>query len=135
MSALVVFSTSGGLAGIVLAGPRVHYAMARDGLLFQWAGAVHPRYGTPHRAVLLQGLWASVLVATGTYRRRPGVKRDYSVWGHPWIPGFFAMSAFAIVAYQVAAEPAQSLTGLGLVLAGLPIYHFWARHSYQRQTT
>jgi basic amino acid/polyamine antiporter, APA family len=160
MSALVVFSTFGGLAGIVLAGPRVYYAMARDGLLFPWLGAVHPTYRTPHRAVLLQGIWSSVLVATGTYRalftrvvytewiffgmmalgllvlrRRGGVGPGYSVWGYPWIPLLFAASAFAIVAYQVVAEPGTSLTGLGLVLVGLPVYHFWARHRYRRKAT
>jgi len=158
MSTLVVFSTFGALSGIVLAGPRVYYAMARDGLLFPWVGAVHPRYHTPHRAVVLQGLWACVLVGTGTYRalftrvvytewiffglmavglillrRRADVRRDYSVWGYPWVPLAFAGSAFAIVANQVAAEPVESLTGLGLVLAGLPVYHFWARRGYARR--
>ncbi|NIP79115.1 MAG: APC family permease, partial [Gemmatimonadetes bacterium] len=68
MSALVVFSTFGALSGIILAGPRVYYAMARDGLLFRWLGEVHPRYRTPHRAIVLQAVWASVLVSTGTYR-------------------------------------------------------------------
>jgi basic amino acid/polyamine antiporter, APA family len=158
MSVLVVFSTFGALAGIVLAGPRVYYAMARDGLLFPWVGGVHPRYRTPHRAVVLQAVWACVLVGTGTYRalftrvvytewiffglmavglillrRRAGVRRDYSVWGYPWVPLAFAGSAFAIVANQVAAEPAESLIGLGLVLAGLPVYHFWARRGYARR--
>jgi APA family basic amino acid/polyamine antiporter len=158
MSTLVVFSTFGGLAGIVLAGPRVYYAMARDGLLFPWVGGVHPRYHTPHRAVVLQGLWACVLVGTGTYRalftrvvytewiffglmavglillrRRSDVRRDYSVWAYPWVPVVFAASAFAIVANQVVAEPLESLTGLGLVLVGLPVYHFWARGRYARR--
>ena len=158
MSALVVFSTFGGLAGIVLAGPRVYYAMARDGLLFPWVGGVHPRYRTPHRAVVLQGLWACVLVGTGTYRalftrvvytewiffglmavglillrRRSDVRRDYSVWAYPWVPVVFAASAFAIVANQVVAEPLESLTGLGLVLVGLPVYHFWVRGRYARR--
>jgi len=63
-----MFSTFGGLAGIILAGPRVYLAMAQDGLLFRWAGAIHPRHQTPHRAILLQAVWASVLVATGTFR-------------------------------------------------------------------
>jgi len=68
MSALVIFSAFGALAGIVLAGPRVYYAMAEDGLLFRWVGAVHPRYHTPHRAIVMQGAWSCVLVATGSYR-------------------------------------------------------------------
>jgi APA family basic amino acid/polyamine antiporter len=157
MSALVVFSTFGALAGIVLAGPRVYFAMARDGLLFPWIAAVHPRFRTPHRAIALQAAWACVLVGTGTYRalftrvvytewiffglmavglillrRRADVRRDYEVWGYPWVPLVFAASAFAIVANQVVAEPIESLTGLGLVLAGLPVYWFWARRGYAR---
>ena len=157
MSALVVFSTFGALAGIVLAGPRVYYAMARDGLLPGWVGAVHPRFQTPYRAIVLQALWACALVGTGSYRvlftrvvytewiffglmavglfalrRRADLRRDYSVWGYPWVPGAFALAAFAIVANQIAAEPVESLTGLGLVLAGLPVYHYWARRGYRR---
>jgi APA family basic amino acid/polyamine antiporter len=156
MSALVVFSTFGALSGIVLAGPRVYYAMARDGLLFRWAGAIHPRYHTPHRAIVLQAIWSSMLVITGTYRvlftrviytewiffglmavglvllrRRKDLSREYSVLGYPWVPGIFAASAFAIVANQIASDPGESLVGLGLVLMGLPVYHFWARRGYQ----
>ena len=152
MSALVVFSSFGALSGIVLAGPRVYFAMARDGLLFRWLGEVHETYRTPHRAIVLQALWSSVLVLTGSYRalftrviytewiffglmaiglillrRRPDVSRDYEIWGYPWVPGIFALSAFAIVANQVASQPVQSLTGLALVLVGLPVYLIWAR--------
>jgi len=68
LSALVIVSTFGALSGIVLAGPRVYLAMAEDGLLFRWAGAIHPRFRTPHIAIVLQGLWAAVLAVTGTYR-------------------------------------------------------------------
>ncbi len=160
MSALVVFSTFGGLAGIVLAGPRVYYAMARDGLLFPWVGAVHARFHTPHRAIVLQAVWACVLVGTGTYRalftrvvytewiffglmalglillrRRADVHRGWEVWGYPWVPLVFAVSAFGIVAYQVAAEPIESVVGLGLVVAGLPVYWFWARRGYARRVS
>ncbi len=158
MSALVVFSTLGALSGIILAGPRVYFAMARDGLLFRWAGAIHPRFRTPHRAIALQALWASVLVVTGTYRalftrviytewiffglmavglvvlrRRSGPSAGFRIRAYPWIPLLFAASAFALVANQIASAPAGSVTGLGLVLLGLPVYHFWARRGYSSQ--
>ena len=55
------------MSGIILAGPRVYYAMAEDGLLFKWMGAVHPRYRTPYVAIAMQAIWSSVLVLTGTY--------------------------------------------------------------------
>ncbi len=158
MSGLVVFSTLGALSGIILAGPRVYFAMARDGVLFRWAAAIHPRYHTPHRAIVLQAAWACILVLTGTYRtlftrviytewiffglmaiglvllrHRPGLERGYRIPGYPWIPLGFAASAFAIVANQVASSPVSSAAGLGLVLLGVPVYHFWARGGSQRQ--
>jgi APA family basic amino acid/polyamine antiporter len=147
MSALVVGSTFGALCGIVLVGPRVYYALARDGLLFRWVGAVHPRFQTPHRAIVLQAVWSSVLVLTGTYRalftrviytewiffaamavgllllrRRPGYAPAYRVGGGPMVPLLFAAAAAFVALSQIVAEPANSVVGLLIVLAGLPVY-------------
>jgi APA family basic amino acid/polyamine antiporter len=149
---IVLCSTFGGLTGIILAGPRVYLAMARDGLLFRWAGAIHPVRQTPHRAILLQAVWSSVLVATGTFRTlftlvvytewiffglmaiglfrlrsRPGLTREYSVPGYPLLPALFALAAFAVVGNQVIGDPRSTLLGLGLVLLGLPIYVLFLR--------
>src|SRR5262249_3606833 len=68
ISALVIVSAVGAMTGIILAGPRVYYAMAQDGLLFGWMGAVHPRYRSPHAAIVAQAVWSSALVLTDTYR-------------------------------------------------------------------
>jgi APA family basic amino acid/polyamine antiporter len=158
ISALVIFSTFGALSGIVLAGPRVYYAMAGDGLVFRWLGRVHARYRTPHRAIVLQAVWASLLVGTGTYRalftrviytewiffglmalglmrlrRRRGVHRRYSSWGYPWVPALFVLSAFAIVVNQIVADPRESLIGLSLVLIGLPVYYGWIARQQNRR--
>jgi APA family basic amino acid/polyamine antiporter len=152
MSALVIFSTFGALSGIILCGPRVYYAMARDGLLFLWVGDVHPRFRTPHKAILLQAVWSSVLVATGTYRalftrviytewaffglmavgifvlrKKPGIVREYRVWGYPFIPAIFVVSSFAIVVNQIISGPKESVFGLSLVLIGLPVYYLWSK--------
>jgi APA family basic amino acid/polyamine antiporter len=152
MSAIVLFSTLGAVSGIILTGPRVYYAMAQDGLLFRWAGEIHPRYHTPYKAIVAQALWACVLVGTGTYRalftrviytewiffglmavglliirRRKDVTREYSIWGFPWVPLVFALSAFGIAVNQVIAEPVDSAIGSGLVLVGLPVYSYWSR--------
>lgn len=154
MSGLVVFSTFGALAGIVLAGPRVYYAMARDGLLFEWLAEVHPTYRTPHRAIVLQAIWSSVLVSTGTYRalftrviytewiffglmavglvllrRRREEPPPYRVPLYPAVPVLFALSAFAIVANQIANAPVDSALGLGFVLVGWPVYVAWTRRT------
>jgi APA family basic amino acid/polyamine antiporter len=158
MSALVVFSTFGAISGIILAGPRVYFAMARDGLLFRWIGAVHPTRRTPHRAIWIQGLWASVLVLTGTYRAlftrvvytewiffglmaiglfllrsRPDLESRYRVWGYPFVPAVFAASAFAIVANQIISDPLESLVGLGFVFLGVPVFLIWARKGFVKE--
>lgn len=150
VAALVLVSTFGAVNGIILTGPRVYYSMAQDGLLFRWLGAVHPRFKTPHLALLLQAGLASVLVATGTYRalfirvvytewiffallafallrlrRRPDYRPAWRIWGYPVVPLLFVASSAVIVAVQVQAEPLNSAVGLGLVLLGLPIYWLW----------
>jgi APA family basic amino acid/polyamine antiporter len=150
MSGLVIFSTFGALSGIILAGPRVYYSMSNDGLLFKWFGSVHPEYRTPHRAITVQAIWASILVFTGTYealftrvvytewiffalmaaglfllRKRPDYSPSYSVWGYPLVPIIFIISSAAIVINQIVTDPAESLFGLLLVAIGLPIYYFW----------
>jgi len=158
MSALVIFSTFGALSGIILCGPRVYYSMAKDGLLFRWIGAVHPQYHTPHRAIFIQAVWSSVLVATGTYttlftrvvytewiffalmagglillRRRSNVVREYKIWGFPLIPAVFIVFSLAIVANQIISDPKESLFGLSLVFSGLPVYYLWAKKKKRSQ--
>jgi APA family basic amino acid/polyamine antiporter len=153
-SAIVAVSTFGALNGVILAGPRVYLEMARDGLLVRWAAAVHERFQTPHRAIALQAIWASVLVATGSYRalftrvvytewiffalmaiglmrlrRRADYAPAYRVWGYPIVPIVFAASSLYIVANQVMSEPKESVIGLLLVVVGLPIYWLTARYS------
>lgn len=145
--------------GIILVGPRVYFAMARDGLLFRWIAAVHPRFQTPHRAIVLQAIWASVLVATGTYRalftrviytewiffglmvlglfiqrRRSNYAPSYRTWGYPLLPAVFIIASFFIAANQIVSEPRESITGLGVVALGLPVYYLWARRSSNSRT-
>ncbi len=152
MSGLVLFSTFGALSGIILTGPRVYYAMANDGLIFRWFGEPHPRFLTPHRAIVAQAVWSSVLVATGTYqalftrvvytewiffglmaaglfllRRQRGYAPRYTVWGFPVVPAVFVVSTALIVGNQIISEPGESMFGLLLVLVGLPVYYIWLR--------
>jgi basic amino acid/polyamine antiporter, APA family len=152
VSALVMFSAFGALNGVILAGPRVYYQMAQDGLLFKWAAAVHPVHRTPGRAILLQALWGVVLVATGTYRelvsrviytewiffallaigvvilrRRAGYSPRWRMPGVPLVPLVFAIVSLAIVFNQIRVDPWNSAIGLAMVLVGLPIYWAWGR--------
>ena len=148
---LVIVSSLGGVSGIILAGPRVYLAMAEDGLLFKWMGAVHPRYRTPYIAIAAQAIWSSLLVWTGTYglivsrvvytewiffgalaigtirlRRAAGYNPAFLAAGFPVVPVLFAAACAAIVLNQIVADPRNSLAGLGLVALGLPVYYAWS---------
>jgi APA family basic amino acid/polyamine antiporter len=150
LSTLVVLSTLGGMTGIILAGPRVYLAMANDGVLFRWAGAVHPTYRTPHVAIAAQAVWSSVLVLTGTYRalftrvvytewiffalmaaslfllrRRADYQPAYRMPAFQLLAGVFVVASAWIVVQQIVTEPSESLAGLAMVLAGLPVYWIW----------
>ena len=152
VSALVLLSAFGALNGVILAGPRVYYSMAQDGVLFKWLAGIHPAYRTPSRAIALQAAWASVLVLTGTYRdlftrviytewiffgllalgvivmrRRAGYVPQWRMPGVPVIPVAFAAVSFAIAVNQIRVDPLNSVFGLALVLIGLPVYFFWTR--------
>ncbi|MDA1080968.1 MAG: amino acid permease [Gemmatimonadetes bacterium] len=152
VSALVMLSALGAMNGIIMAGPRVYQAMAADGLLFKWVAGVHERFATPHRAIAVQAAWASVLIMTGTYRslftrvvytewiffallavalftlrRRPDYAPRYRAWGYPVLPLLFIVSSAVIVINQLVREPREASIGLAIVLAGLPVYHWWAQ--------
>jgi APA family basic amino acid/polyamine antiporter len=152
VAGLVIVSTFGALNGIILAGPRVYFSMATDGLLFRSAASLHPRFGTPVRAILLQAIWACALVTTDTYRglftrvvytewiffgllaigvvmlrRRADYRPPFRMPWVPVLPVAFAVACAAIVVNQIVADPINSVVGLAAVAAGLPVYFFRLR--------
>ncbi len=152
VAVLVMCSALGAMNGVIMAGPRVYQAMAADRLLFTWAARLHDRYGTPHRAIAAQAAWASVLIATGSYRvlftrvvytewiffallavalftlrRRPDYAPRYRAWGYPVLPALFVLSSAVIVINQILRDPKEAAFGLAIVLAGLPVYYVWTR--------
>jgi basic amino acid/polyamine antiporter, APA family len=152
ISALVMFSVFGAMTGSILAAPRVYFAMARDGLLFKWIGEVHPTFRTPHRAIVLQAIWASIVVSSGTYRQlftrviftewiffammAGGIfllrrRRDYApvyrVWGYPWVPIVFVAASVTIVVNRLIVQPIDSAIGVGIVALGVPVYYLWGQ--------
>jgi APA family basic amino acid/polyamine antiporter len=153
VSILILCSIFGALNGTVLGGPRAYFAMARDGVFFAAVGKVHPRFLTPALAILIQGIWAAALAASGTYeqlytyvifsawifygaavlavlvlrRKKPSLPRPYRVWGYPILPLAFALAALAIVSNTLATKPRESCIGLALILAGVPIHLAWQR--------
>jgi APA family basic amino acid/polyamine antiporter len=160
VSLLIIVSTLGSLNGSILAAPRVYYAMAKDGLFFRWCAAIHPKYHTPHWALVVQCIWAVLLVVMGTYeqlftyvvfaawifyaltgyaviilrRKLPDLPRPYRVFGFPWVPIVFVLASAWFIVNTLIEKPAES--GLGAIIVGLgvPVYLFWKRGGRTRQT-
>jgi len=147
----VVVSTFGCNAAAILAGSRLLFAMATDGIFFPAAKRVHPKYRTPHVAIVGLTIWSTILALSGSYeqlftyvmfasllfsvatglalfrlrRTMPDRPRPYRTWGHPWVPAVYILGATAFVLNTLMERPFESLAGLGLVALGLPAYWYW----------
>jgi APA family basic amino acid/polyamine antiporter len=151
----VVVSTFGCNAAAILAGARLLFAMARDGVFLPAAAKVHERYRTPHIAIVALSAWSAVLALSGSYeqlftyvmfssillhmigaiglfrlrRTRPDHPRPYRVWGYPYVPGVFILASSAFVVNTLIERPKESFAGLGLLAIGLPVYWYSTRNS------
>lgn len=138
---LVLISAFGGLSGTVLAGPRVYYALANDGLAPRAMAAAHRKFQTPHVAIVAQAIWVSALVATGTYRAlfTRVVYTEFLFFGLMTIglmkvekrlgiaPIVFLAGCALVVGNQLAADWKEAAVGLLMVAAGIPFYYFLKR--------
>lgn len=156
-AALAIVVILGSLSAMTLAGPRIYFAMARDGAFLRGAARVHPYYRTPAIAILSQAAWSAVLVLSGTFeqlltytgfavimfsalavaslffvRRTPSEERTFRAWGYPWAPGIFCIVSLAIVVNTIAAAPGVASAGLGVMVAGIPVY-WWMRRRAQHE--
>ena len=147
--AVVIILSS--LSAWTLAGPRIYFAMARDGVFLPAAARVHPQYRTPAIAILAQTLWSALLVLSGTFEqlltytgfsvilfsalavlslffvRIRGKDTDtFRAWGYPWAPAVFCAVSFAIVVNTIVSAPGPAFAGLGVMAAGVPLY-WWTR--------
>jgi APA family basic amino acid/polyamine antiporter len=139
--------------GMVLSGARIYYAMASERVFFRSLARVHPRYHTPVLALIVQGVWASLLVLTGTFdqlftyvifsswifyamaagavivlrRISPHVARPYRAWGYPYTPVVFILFSLYLVVNTLIHDPRDGIIGLGIILLGLPAYLYWSR--------
>jgi amino acid transporter len=153
MTLAMAISAIGSLNSSVLSGARVPYAMARDGVFFKIADGIHPKFLTPMRALVFQGVLASVMALSGTFeeltnlfifagwifyglavlalfhlrKTEPEMPRPYRCWGYPWVPGIFVAGALALTVSILVDRPGRSLIGLLLILAGVPFYRYWSR--------
>ena len=153
ITAIITISILGALNVVTMIGPRIYYAMAKDGVFFRRLTYVHPNYGTPTKAIMLQALWASLLILTNTWGtlftyvsvvitlfsaftvgsvivlriKRPELKRPYRLWGYPIVPLLFVLIHVWIVWGSVTEKPTESLIGLFIVCLGIPAYLIWQR--------
>lgn len=151
ISIAVIVSTFGALNGSILATARVPFAMARAKLFFTSLGKVHPKFGTPHVSLVVQGTWSCVLVLSGSFdtitdyvifaawlfymlgafgvfvlrKKMPDSVRPYKVWGYPFTPAIFVVFSFLFLINSIISDTSNSMMGLILIASGLPIYLFW----------
>ncbi len=149
----VIVATLGCNNGFILTGARIYYAMAREKVFFKPLGTIHPQFRTPVPSLVAQGVWACLLVLTGTFdqlftcvmfaswvfyaltagavivlrRSSPGLSRSYRTWGYPVTPIVFILFSIFIVANTLIEDPRDSAIGLGIILLGLPAYRYWKR--------
>jgi APA family basic amino acid/polyamine antiporter len=149
LALFTIVSLSASVSAMVLAGPRVYFAMARDGMFVRAAGRVHPRFQTPAAAIIAQSLWSSVLVLSGTLsqlvsytgfavvlfaaiavialfvlRRHDAAEdRPFDAIGYPWAPALFVLASVVMLGNELWTNPVPTLAGSALILAGVPVYY------------
>jgi APA family basic amino acid/polyamine antiporter len=154
VSLIILVSIVGTLNGCFLTIPRVYFAQASDRLFFRKFADIHPEYGTPAFAILVQGAWAAVLVLSGSYesladyalfgiwvfyglmvaavivlrRTRADLPRPYRMWGYPVTPLVFLAITLWFLGNMLVTRPGPAFAGLGLTLTGMPAYLIWKRY-------
>jgi len=153
LALLTTASIAASISAMVLAGPRVYYAMARDGVFPHAVARVHTRFRTPAIAIATQAVWSSILVLSGTLaglvnytgfavmlfagiavlsvfvlrRRQSAAERPFNAWGYPWAPAIFVAASLFMVAYNLYTNQFGERYGLAIIFAGLPLYYLFAR--------
>ncbi|MFN8653090.1 MAG: amino acid permease [Gemmatimonadales bacterium] len=151
MAFAIMLSTFGCVNGLVLAGPRVYYAMAHDGLFFQKAGELHPTFKTPSFGLWTQAAWAMVLCLSGTYgnlldyvifasllfyffttltlfrlrQTKPDAPRPVKAFGYPVLPALYMVSTLGLMIVLLFKKPLYTWPGLIIVALGIPVYFRW----------
>ena len=152
ISLLILISTLGCTNASILTGARPYYAMARQGLFFRGTGRLNSRH-VPSASLLWQGVWASVLVLSGTFdqltdmlifavyifygatatgvfilrRRMPEAHRPYRTWGYPVVPALFVLFCLGLFFNTIITRPREAGIGLTLIMLGIPVYFLLGR--------
>jgi len=148
-------STFGTTNGTILASSRLYFAMSRDKLFFKNVGYCHKDYKTPSISLIIQGIWSSLLVLSGSFdqltdmlmfasfifyglgaygvfilrKKMKDEHRPYKVFGYPVIPGIAVVFFFSIFIITIIQNPRDASIGLALMLLGIPFYFLWKRKS------
>jgi len=152
ISVLILITTFGCTNASILTGARPYYAMARERLFFSGIGKLN-KNNVPSNSLLWQGIWASVLVLSGTFdqltdmvifavfifygattlgvfilrRKMPNVHRPYKVWGYPFVPAIFIIFCIGLIINTISTRPREAAIGMALILTGIPVYLFLKR--------
>ena len=155
MAIAIMLSSFGCNNGLILAGARVYYAMAKDGLFFRSVGKLHPTYKTPAVSLMVQMVWTAILCLSGTYgqlldyiifavlvfyiltifglfvlrRTHAEAERPYKAVGYPVLPAIYIVMALFIDVVLLRYKPQYTWPGLIIVLLGIPVYYFWSRQA------
>jgi APA family basic amino acid/polyamine antiporter len=158
MAVFIIISTFGCNHGLILAGPRVYYAMARDGLFFKKVREIN-KFGVPGFAIAIQGIWAILLCLSGTYSdlldyvifavlifftitilaifvlrvKRPDIPRPYKAFGYPVVPAIYILTTISIMIILLIYKPNYTFPGLGIVLLGIPVFFLWKKKGLPKE--
>ncbi len=156
MAVFIMISTFGANHGLIIAGPRVYYAMAKDGLFFRKVGSLN-KNGVPGFSIIVQGVWSVLLCLSGTYSnlldyvifavlvfftltilsifilriKRPDIERPYKAFGYPVIPAVYILATTAIMVILLIYKPNYTFPGLGILLLGIPVFFIWKKYNKQ----
>jgi len=153
MAGVMLLSSWGSLQTSILGTARIPYAMAKDGIFFQGLARVSKSTKVPVIALVVQGVWAGILALSGTFDqltdlaifafwlfygmvtaavfvfrfREPNAPRPYKTWGYPVVPAVFVLVTIYLIIFTIRNAPLQSLIGLTIIAAGLPVYYYFSR--------
>jgi APA family basic amino acid/polyamine antiporter len=153
LAGFTIVSIAASISAMVLAGPRVYYAMARDGVFPPAVARVHSRFRTPAIAITVQAVWSSILVLFGSLddlvqytgfavmlfagiavlslfvlrRREPTAARPFSAWGYPVAPAIFVLASLFMVSYSLYTNNFGERYGSAIIAVGIPMYFVFAR--------
>jgi len=155
MGIVSIISLAAGISAFTFAGPRVYFAMARDGAFFRSAAHIHPRFKTPAVSIVAQAAFAILLVLTGSLdalanyvgfaitlflglavaavfvlrAREPNAPRPFRTWGYPVTPAIFTLASAVIVVNAFYSDTRRTLLGAAIILAGIPVYAIFQRRN------